>query len=1029
MSVLPARPASVPLAALLINLALIAPCAALAQNAPAAPAPPSSGVKTTPVSSGAKAAATPAAPPVTPQVRLAIAQFQTAARLSTAGKRAEGIKAFQQFITLAQAAKMGTGALLPAYQNIYRLQQQRGDVKGMEATLQQIAKLDPQNALVYVQLATLYLSLHRFEEASASADRALQYKPVPIVAAQAHFARGAWAYARKEWTSAEAEYQQSARLAPGNPQALYNLLLVQNEQHKIKPALATAAALLKIEPHNTPARLITAALKQQDHDASGALAAYKDVLRYEPRNTVALFNQALLYQQTGRPDDAITAYTAFTAVAPREFSGHYNLGLLYAGIHNPLAARAQFEAAAQIKSADAHAFLQLALAERDLGFGSPDAQRVSFLRASEQHFIKSLALDPANTQTENLLAALYERDNRYDQALALYRRRQQADPDNPENYARIAHADLALRQPDAAIAEWRKYRTRKPGDPVSYGEIADLLEAQGKWPDAQQERTEQIQRDPKNGAPHLALARDDRELKQTGEAEAQYKLLLDMDVSAKDAGEKERPYIAAARRNWRVKAWRGLSEIADTSGKTEDAAAYLDNIQQDELAQAKRGQKLPDAQIYVDTAALRERAKQPELARATLQTLTHERPDDAEAFTALGDFEARQGHIEDAALAYRRAAERAADPVAYGLKAALLYQTHNLPDKAIAELTRLLAKTPQDARLSAPLAQSLELVHDDSRALVIYDTLLKSAPNDALLLDKKAVVLTRLKRYADALRIRERLAERTPQDYQAYANIGYLYAQQNKSDAYLRWLATRIEKTPDVLPVLAAYMDASVQQKHEDEGWQTLRRLVQKHPLNPDVQEAYIAILQQHNRNDDVLALRRQIARAAPLDVEAQTRLNDALLASDKTDEADTLLAAFVQSTGVSRNARFQAQALLARQLAAHHKTEPAIAQYRQILQSYPRDLASTLALGALYVTAGRDQAALTLYVACGSDAKTPAPLRAHFLTLVGDVYARQGLTPQAQAQYKEALRLNPQSREATQALERLPQIKSASGK
>ncbi len=1020
MSVLPARPACVPLAALLISLVSFAPCAALAQNAPAAPAP---------ASSGAKTAAAPTPPPVTPQVRLAIAQFQTAARLSAGGKRVEAIKAFQQFITLAQAAKMGRGALLPAYQNIYRLQQQRSDTKGMEETLQQIAKLDPQNAVVYVQLATLYLSLHRFEEASASADRALQYNPAPIVAAQAHFARGAWAYARKDWAVAEAEYQQSARLAPGNAQALYNLLIVQNEQHKTKPALTTAAALLKIEPRNTPVRLMTAALKQQDHDLSGALAAYSDALRYEPRNRVALFNQALLYQQTGRPDDAITAYTAFIAVAPREFSGHYNLGLLYAGIHNPLAARAQFEAAAQIKPTDAHAFLQLALAERDLGFGSPEAQRVSYLRASEQHFTKSLALDPANIQTENLLAALYERDNRYDQALALYRRRQEADPDNPDNYARIAHADAALRQPDAAIAEWRKYRTRKPGDPVSYGEAADLFEAQGKWQDAQNERAEQIQRDPKNGASHLALARDDRELKQNGEAETQYKLLLDMDASAKDAGEKERPYVVAARRNWRVKAWRGLAEISEQNGKMEEAASYLDNIRQDERAQAKQNQKLPDAQIYLDAAALRERAQQPELARATLQSLTKERPDDPEAFTALGDFEARQGRLEDAAFAYRRGEERGEDPVAYGLKAALLYQTHNLPDKAIAVLTRLLARYPRDARLSAPLAQSLELVHDDSRALVLYDTLLQSAPDDALLMDKKAVVLTRLKRYDAALRLRLALVDRTPQDYQAYANIGYLYAQQNKSDATLRWLATRIEKTPDVLPALAAYMDTAIQQKHEDEGWQTLRRLAHKHALDPGVQEAYIAVLQQHNRNDDVLALRRQIARAAPLDAAAQTRLNEALLVGNRTDEADTLLEGFVQRPGVPANARFQTRALLARQLAAHHKTDPAIAQYLQILQSYPGDLANTLALGALYVTNGRDNEALTLYAAQAQNAKSPAPLRAHFLTLVGDIYTRQGLTPQAQEQYKQALRLHPQSREAAQALERLPPIKSASGK
>ena len=102
---------------------------------------------------------------------------------------------------------MGSGALLPAYDRICLLQQERGDTKGMERTLGQMLKLAPQNPGVYAALATLYLSQQRFDEAKADADRALELKPPAPIAAQAHFARGAWAYSHKQLGRvAESEY-------------------------------------------------------------------------------------------------------------------------------------------------------------------------------------------------------------------------------------------------------------------------------------------------------------------------------------------------------------------------------------------------------------------------------------------------------------------------------------------------------------------------------------------------------------------------------------------------------------------------------------------------------------------------------------------------------------------------------------------------------------------------------------------------------------------------------------------------------
>ena len=543
------------------------------------------------------------------------------------------------------------------------------------------------------------------------------------------------------------------------------------------------------------------------------------------------------------------------------------------------------------------------------------------------------------------------------------------------------------------------------------------------------ERLAQIQRDPKNGAARNTLAQDYAELKQNENAQAQYEQTLALDVNAPDVDDTARPYVAAARRNDHRAAWRGLARLREQSGQMDEAAAFLANVQQDDIAQARTLHAPPDAQATLDLAALRERAKQPDLARVQLKSLTQLRPDDMAAWAALGDFEERQEHIEDAAFAYTRAEERASDPVALGLKTIALYRKHGQPDKAVTQSLRLLAKYPRDTRLKEPLAQSLEMTRDDNRALAVYDTLLQTAPDDPALLDKKAVVLTRLKRYDEATTVRQRLVARSPRDYQGYANVGYLFTLQRRPDAYLRWLLARAEATPAQLPAQAALIDAFVQQKREDEGWRALRGIVAKHANDPDVQEAYIAVLAQHNRMEDALALRREIAKSYPTELEAQTRLNDLLLSNNRLDEADMLLTTFVARPGLPAATRTQSRTLLAQQLVAHNKTDQAIAQYRQLLKETPHDLAATFALGSLYAAAGRAPDALALYEARAGEEKSPPVLRAHFLTLAGDICAQQGHVPQAQEAYRHALRLAPQSKEAASALQKLSPVKAALGR
>ena len=118
---------------------------------------------------------------------------------------------------------------------------------------------------------------------------------------------------------------------PGSVPALYNLLLTQNEQHKTSSALATASALLKIAPRNTPAHLMKAALLQQEHDLIGA--SCRDSGRLEIRTAQrlpALYQSGLLYSLSGAvPMRPSRPTTPASPSRPDDFGAQFNLGLLY----------------------------------------------------------------------------------------------------------------------------------------------------------------------------------------------------------------------------------------------------------------------------------------------------------------------------------------------------------------------------------------------------------------------------------------------------------------------------------------------------------------------------------------------------------------------------------------------------------------------------------------------------------------------------------------------------------------------------
>jgi tetratricopeptide (TPR) repeat protein len=120
--------------------------------------------------------------------------------------------------------------------------------------------LDETWALAYFLKGFALVDLNRGEEAKAYFDRALGMAPMN---AQYLAERGEWHKARKDWTSAYADFESASNAAEFSPdeqksfekrRALHGMAFVRTEQRQLNEAEKLLRQCLKIDPSDTVAK-------------------------------------------------------------------------------------------------------------------------------------------------------------------------------------------------------------------------------------------------------------------------------------------------------------------------------------------------------------------------------------------------------------------------------------------------------------------------------------------------------------------------------------------------------------------------------------------------------------------------------------------------------------------------------------------------------------------------------------------------------------------------------------------------------
>ncbi|HLI48455.1 MAG TPA: tetratricopeptide repeat protein [Chthonomonas sp.] len=978
--------------------------------------PPSTGSRPTP-------------PPLSPQMKHLADLYNQAGRLHQEGKLDEALATYRQFLQLARALHQPPQAQFLALAQIYNIYAERKDLKGIEETLLQIVKLIPTDSEAWARLARIAAAERDWAKAQQLALHALRLKPPAPIAALAHEALGMAALGRKDYKAARQQLHTALQLAPNDVDARYNYAFALYASGNLREAETQAKLVCEKQPKNLSALFLLASIRQTGRDLKDAIATYEQILAIDPRNHDALFNRALLAQQIGMVQEAEKAYTALLKLYPDDAPARFNFGLLYAGLKNYPAARNQFLLAAPVLEKEkpksdpllTKLLANLAQVEAQMVFDTANAaQRQELIAQAERHYKEAIALDPNNLRLQYQLAVLYRNVGRYQDALAIYKKRYAQNP--ADSSAAFGIADVAFMQgkPDDALAIWRDFVQHNPKDPVGHIQYAQVLELRGRWQEAAEQRAQLVALNPEDGSDLLAQAHDLLQANQLPAAQAIYNKVLTLKPQSQSASNMPVVATAANVASWRLSALQGLADIAQKQNKLDDALRYLQQAAEEDRANAEHNHTTPHAEPYLEMASIYEKENQPDKAIQTLNQLAALLPLDEKPYVELGHLYEREGKVEQAVDALIKASQRAKDPLPDSLEAADVYRSHKMYDKAVALYRSLQKRFPNSVELLSNLAQTLEQSGQDEQALAVYQQLYKANPTLVWVLDKEATVLTRLKRYPEAVALREQQIAAAPNNPQAYADLIHLYALEGKPEACLAWLQTKAQQQPDNASLLSALLDQYDALKRHQEGIAYLQELVGTHPKNA-VALACIQALQSHGLKKEALDMMGQVAQKAPTDVSLQESYAAMLSDSGDKKAAIAVYQKLLQQPSLPTSDRLQVRQLLAQQLQSMGDLAGAQEQYEQILKESPNDTQSLLNL----ITLWKGQGKLDQIIAFCTNFVTQPGLsqmqRAWTYTYLGQAFQQQKNIAEARAQYQAALRCMPQFPPAETALANLP--------
>jgi len=266
-------------------------------------------------------------------------------------------------------------------------------------------------------------------------------------------------FAENRFDEAVAAGRTAVAQRPDSHDALINLAVALGQLERFDEAERHLRRAVEVAPRNEASKPLEnlAVLLSRRNELDEAEALLREALNLAPDDPTIVRNLAKLLQAKQQPTAALDMYDRLTLLGGDDVATHTARGGLLSqlGRHDEaMAAWRQALASAPSPSAAFSLHTSLGRAEWTKS-GSADA--------AAAHYERALAIDPDDVRTLGDLASLRIAQQRYDDALALFRRALEQTPDAPRLHAGRGYALYRIGQTDAAIESLERALELDPG--------------------------------------------------------------------------------------------------------------------------------------------------------------------------------------------------------------------------------------------------------------------------------------------------------------------------------------------------------------------------------------------------------------------------------------------------------------------------------------------------------------------------------------------------------------------------------------
>jgi tetratricopeptide (TPR) repeat protein len=263
----------------------------------------------------------------------------------------------------------------------------------------------------------------------------------------------------------------------------------------------------------------------QSGDCGRAIDAFSDAFRADPRFGLAAYNIGLCQERMGQTARAKDAYRQALRAKPDLFEANENLTRLQMRLGE--IAQAEAELRSRLAQPGAPSGLHTQLAEVLAAEGHDDSAAIEAKLA--------LKADERNAPAMLVLARIYCDEKRFELSRMIAENVKQIDPDDAEVYNLLGGLDLADKNKNQALEDFKKAAELRQDFPEAQNNLGALLVATQDYPSAIQHLELATRDAPEAVAPHLNLGNALRGNKQYDLAKAQYEKVLEIDPRAVDA--------------------------------------------------------------------------------------------------------------------------------------------------------------------------------------------------------------------------------------------------------------------------------------------------------------------------------------------------------------------------------------------------------------------------------------------------------------------------------------------------------------